>query len=99
MSKTDKEFLSRRSLIRGALYAGAALGLARWKVYEVLEDTVGTAIAADAACHPTNRSVHIVAGTGESSGSMNSLDRSLTSRVPWFSASASASTVSFMRWI
>lgn len=64
MNKTDKEQLSRRSLIKWGLYAGAALGLARWKVYEVLEDTVGTAVAADAACHPTNRSVHIVAGTG-----------------------------------
>lgn len=56
--------LGRRDLIKWSLFAGAALGLARWKVYEVLEDTVGTAVAADAACHPTNRSVHIVAGTG-----------------------------------
>lgn len=56
--------LGRRDLIKWSLFAGAALGLARWKVYEVLEDTVGPAYAADAACHPTNRSVHIVAGNG-----------------------------------
>lgn len=64
MNKNDKHELSRRSLIKWGLYAGAALGLARWKVYEALEDSVGSAVAADAACHPTNRSVHIVAGTG-----------------------------------
>ena len=64
MSKDDKHELSRRSLIKWGMYAGAALGLARWKVYEALEGSVGSAIAAEAACHPTNRSVHIVAGTG-----------------------------------
>src|SRR5262245_38773443 len=62
--KHEVRELGRRDLIKWSLYAGAALGLARWKVYEVLEDTVGTAVAADAACHPTNRSIHIVAGTG-----------------------------------
>ena len=56
--------LGRRDLIKWSLYAGAALGLARWKVYEALESSVGTAIAADAACMPTNRSVHLNAGTG-----------------------------------
>jgi hypothetical protein len=60
----DDTGLRRRDLIKWSLYAGAALGLARWKVYEVLEDTVGTATAQQAACHPTNRSIHIVAGTG-----------------------------------
>ncbi len=60
----DGDGFGRRDLIKWSLFAGAALGLARWKVYEVLEGTVGTAVAADAACHPTNRSVHIVAGNG-----------------------------------
>ena len=40
MNKTDKEALSRRNLIKYGLFAGAALGLARWKVYEVLEDII-----------------------------------------------------------
>lgn len=62
--KHEVRELGRRDLIKWSLFAGAALGLARWKVYEVLEDTVGTALAADAACQPTNRSVHIVAGNG-----------------------------------
>jgi hypothetical protein len=56
--------VSRRGLIKWSLAAGAALALPRWKVFEVLERSAGKAIAADAACHPTNRSVHIVAGVG-----------------------------------
>jgi hypothetical protein len=56
--------VSRRSLIKWSLAAGAVLGLPRWKVFEVLERSEGKACAADAACHPTNRSVHIIAGTG-----------------------------------
>jgi hypothetical protein len=62
--RDDKQALTRRSLIKWGLAAGAALGVARWKVYEVLEKAGGTALAADAACHPTMRSVHIVAGNG-----------------------------------
>ena len=64
MNKTDKDALSRRSLIKWGLFAGAALGVSRWKVYEILEDTVSPEVAAEAACQATNRSVHIVAGTG-----------------------------------
>lgn len=64
MNKTNKQELSRRSLIKWGLFAGAALGLSRWKVYEVLEDAVSPEVAAEAACQPTNRSVHIAAGTG-----------------------------------
>jgi hypothetical protein len=56
--------MSRRSLIKWSLAAGAALGLPRWKVFEVLEGSGGRALAADAACLPTNRSLHIVAGNG-----------------------------------
>jgi len=62
--RDEKRELSRRGLIKWSLAAGAALGLARWKVYEVLEDGGGTALAADAACHPSMRSVHLVAGNG-----------------------------------
>jgi hypothetical protein len=62
--RDEKRELSRRGLIKWSLAAGAALGLSRWKIYEVLEDSVGTALAADAACHPSMRSVHLVAGNG-----------------------------------
>ena len=56
--------LGRRDLIKWSLFTGAALGLARWKVYEVLEDSVDPALAAEACALKTNRSVHIVAGNG-----------------------------------
>jgi hypothetical protein len=56
--------LTRRSLIKWGLATGAVLGLPRWKVFEVLERSGGKALAADAACLPSMRSVHIVAGNG-----------------------------------
>lgn len=58
-----KRQMNRRELIKWSLFTGAALGVARWKVFEVL-DGIDRAAAADAACMPTNRSVHIVAGNG-----------------------------------
>jgi hypothetical protein len=66
MSKHDdgKRGTSRRNLIKYMTFAGAALGLPRWKVFEVMERSQGKAFAAEAACSPTNRSVHIVAGNG-----------------------------------
>lgn len=62
--RDERRALSRRSLIRWSMAAGAALSVPRWKIFEILEGSGGTALAADAACHPTNRSVHIVAGVG-----------------------------------
>ncbi|MBX3246621.1 MAG: hypothetical protein KF901_05505 [Myxococcales bacterium] len=56
--------LGRRALVQWTLATGAALGLPRWKVFEVLEATAGRALADDAACVPCNRSVHIIAGNG-----------------------------------
>src|SRR5436190_23080834 len=56
--------LSRRSLIKWTVAGAAALGLPRWKAFEILERSGGSALAAGAACAPTNRSVHIVAGNG-----------------------------------
>ncbi len=69
MSKSSdrKEYarmVSRRSLVKWSVAAGAALGLKPWQVFEALEGSGGVAMAADAACHPTNRSVHIIGGTG-----------------------------------
>lgn len=56
--------IKRRDLIKWSLFTGAALGLPRWKVFETLEASGGKALAAEAACAPTNRSVHLVAGDG-----------------------------------
>ena len=63
-NRDEQRQLSRRGLIKWSLATGAFLGLPRWKVFESLEVAGGQALAADAACHPTARSVHIVAGTG-----------------------------------
>ncbi|MCE9578726.1 MAG: hypothetical protein K8W52_36715 [Deltaproteobacteria bacterium] len=59
----EREF-SRRSLMKWTVAAGAALGVSRSGVFDILEKAGGKAMAADAACHPTNRSVHIIAGNG-----------------------------------
>lgn len=62
--RDEKREVTRRGLIKWGLAAGAALCVPKWKVFEVLESSGGTALAADASCHPTMRSVHIVAGNG-----------------------------------
>jgi hypothetical protein len=62
--REERHQLNRRSLIKWSLAAGAALAVPRWKVFEVLERSGGKALAAEAACLPTNRSVHLVAGIG-----------------------------------
>jgi hypothetical protein len=62
--KEEKHAIARRDLIKWSVFVGAALGLPRWKVFEVLNTTAGQAVAAEAACAPTNRSLHIIAGTG-----------------------------------
>ncbi len=59
-----KRRVGRRALMKWSLAAGAAFGLPQWKVFEVLEMTGGKALADDASCATTNRSVHIVAGRG-----------------------------------
>jgi hypothetical protein len=63
-NKKDAHLLGRRALVQWTLATGAALGLPRWKIFEVLEGSAGKAYADDASCAPCNRSVHIVAGTG-----------------------------------
>ncbi len=64
MKKDEARAMGRRALIKWSLAAGAALGLPRWKVFEVLELTGGKALAQQASCTICNRSVHIIAGRG-----------------------------------
>lgn len=63
-SRDERRELGRRGLIKLALATGAAYGLSHWKVLEILESSGGVALAQDASCVGTNRSVHIVAGDG-----------------------------------
>jgi hypothetical protein len=55
---------SRRRFLKWTAAAGAVFALDRAKVLDVVSDTAGTAMADDAACATTMRSVHIVAGDG-----------------------------------
>ncbi|MCC6553610.1 MAG: hypothetical protein IT372_11400 [Polyangiaceae bacterium] len=55
---------SRRSFLRWTTAAGAALALDQAKVLDVISDSGGSAMAEDASCSLTNRSVHLVAGDG-----------------------------------
>ena len=63
-NRDARRALTRRQLIKYTAFVGASLGLPRWKVFEAIEATGGVAMAQDAACAVTNRSVHIVAGIG-----------------------------------
>jgi len=64
-SKRDEQHeLSRRALIKWTVAAGAALGVSRSKVFDILEGTAGSGIAYAAATNATMRSVHLVAGNG-----------------------------------
>ncbi|HTR51014.1 MAG TPA: hypothetical protein VMJ10_09940 [Kofleriaceae bacterium] len=56
--------LTRRALIKWSVAAGAALGVSRAKVFDILEKTAGKDTAFAAATNPTTRSVHVVAGNG-----------------------------------
>jgi hypothetical protein len=64
-SRRDREHdLSRRALIRWSLAAGAALGVSRSRIFDVLERAGGTGVAQAASTITTKRSVHIRAGDG-----------------------------------
>jgi hypothetical protein len=63
-NRDERRELGRRSLIKLAVATGAAYGLSHWQVLECLESGGGRALAQDAACMGSNRSVHIVAGDG-----------------------------------
>ena len=55
---------SRRQFLRWSAAAAAVLALDRAKVLQVVADSAGVAMADEAACTATNRSVHLVAGYG-----------------------------------
>jgi hypothetical protein len=62
--REEKRELTRRALIKWSVAAGAALGVSRAKVFDILEGSGGKDLAFAAAENATTRSVHIVAGNG-----------------------------------
>jgi len=55
---------SRRKFLKWSAAAGTALALDRSQVLNVVNDTAGSALADEASCTTTLRSVHLVAGDG-----------------------------------
>lgn len=55
---------SRRKFLKWSAATGAALALDRSQVLNVINDTAGSALADEASCSTTLRSVHLVAGDG-----------------------------------
>jgi hypothetical protein len=65
LTKRDEEReLTRRALIKWTVAAGAALGVSRAKVFDILEKVGGKDIFAANQPNATHRSVHLVAGNG-----------------------------------
>jgi hypothetical protein len=65
MSKRDHERdIGRRALIKWSVAAGAALGVSRHIICEILEKTAGKGVALAAGATHNKRSVHIRAGNG-----------------------------------
>lgn len=62
--RDEKHELTRRALIKWSVAAGAALGVSRSRVFEILEKTGGRGIAYAASESPVARSVHLMAGNG-----------------------------------
>lgn len=62
--RDERRDMSRRSLIKWTLAAGAALGVAKADVFGILEKTGGKGIAHAATENPARRSVHLIAGNG-----------------------------------
>ncbi len=64
-SKRDEEHeVSRRALIKWSVAAGAALGVSKAGIFEILEKTAGKGVAFAASEMATCRSMHIIAGNG-----------------------------------
>jgi hypothetical protein len=64
-SKRDEQRdVSRRALIKWSVAAGAALGVSRARVFEILEKTAGKGVAEAAATRTARMSVHFDCGNG-----------------------------------
>jgi hypothetical protein len=62
--RDEQREITRRALIKWSIAAGAALGVSRSGVFDILERTAGKDVAFAAAENKMTRSVHIVAGNG-----------------------------------
>lgn len=62
--RDEQRQLTRRALIKWSVAAGAALGVSRAKVFDILEGSADRDLAFAAADNAFTRSVHIVAGNG-----------------------------------
>jgi len=62
--REEEREVTRRALIKWTVAAGAALGVSKSKVFEILERTAGKGVAFAASENLTTRSVHIAAGNG-----------------------------------
>nr|MBA3540113.1 hypothetical protein [Deltaproteobacteria bacterium] len=62
--RDEKHELTRRALIKWSVAAGAALGVSRSNIFNILDGTGVRGIAHAASESATARSVHIVAGNG-----------------------------------
>jgi hypothetical protein len=62
--RDEQRGLSRRALIKWSLATGAALGVSRSKIADILEKHAGTGVAMAATELPMCRSIHIMAGGG-----------------------------------
>ena len=62
--RDEQRELSRRALIKWSLAAGAALGVSRSRIAEVLDKTAGQGVAEAATEKPACSSVHLMAGNG-----------------------------------
>ena len=60
----DFQGQSRRRFLKWTAALGATLALDRSQVLNVISDSAGSALADDATCSTTMRSVHLVAGDG-----------------------------------
>ncbi|MEO8702864.1 MAG: hypothetical protein ABI867_22660 [Kofleriaceae bacterium] len=64
-SKRDEQHeLTRRALIKWTVAAGAALGVSRSKIFDILEKTGGKGLAEAASSNPTHRYIGLAAGNG-----------------------------------
>ncbi len=64
-SKRDEQrHMTRRALIKWTVAAGAALGVSRSKIFEIIEGSADKELAFAAAAATTTRSVSLVAGNG-----------------------------------